>query len=150
MVGDGSYLMMNSELATSVMLGKKLIVVLQDNRGYGCINRLQQACGGAPFNNMLTDCLTGPQGLPDIDFAKHAESLGAIAEHVPNIAGLEAALARARAADRSYLIVIDTDDTRTTSEGGYWWEVAVPEVSERPQVQAARAAYEAAKMAQRS
>ena len=64
MVGDGSYLMMNSELATSVMLGAKLIVVLLDNRGYGCINRLQQACGGAPFNNLLDDCRQGPQGAP--------------------------------------------------------------------------------------
>ena len=63
-VGDGSYLMMNSEIATSVMLGAKLIVVLLDNRGYGCINRLQQACGGAPFNNLIDDCRQGPQGAP--------------------------------------------------------------------------------------
>jgi 3D-(3,5/4)-trihydroxycyclohexane-1,2-dione acylhydrolase (decyclizing) len=55
MVGDGSYLMMNSELATSVMLGLKLVVVLLDNRGYGCINRLQHATGGAGFNNLLAD-----------------------------------------------------------------------------------------------
>jgi hypothetical protein len=77
MVGDGSYLMMNSEIATSVMLGAKLIVVVLDNRGYGCINRLQQACGGAPFNNLLDDCVQGPEGAPDIDFAMHARALGA-------------------------------------------------------------------------
>ncbi|NIE88648.1 thiamine pyrophosphate-dependent enzyme, partial [Burkholderia sp. Tr-860] len=141
-VGDGSYLMMNSELATSVMLGAKLIVVVLDNRGYGCINRLQQACGGAPFNNMIEDCVQGPLGAPEIDFAAHARALGALAEHVDDVAALDAALERARAADRSYLICIDTDATRTTAEGGWWWEVAVPEVSSRPAVREARASYE--------
>jgi 3D-(3,5/4)-trihydroxycyclohexane-1,2-dione acylhydrolase (decyclizing) len=144
MVGDGSYLMMNSEIATSVMLDAKLIIVLLDNRGYGCINRLQQATGGAPFNNMLDDCLQGRHGVPHIDFAAHARSLGAIAEHVADIAGLEAAMERARAADRTYLISIDTDHTRTTEEGGVWWEVAVPEVSTREAVRDARAGYETA------
>ncbi len=142
MVGDGSYLMMNSEIATSVMLGKKLIIIVLDNRGYGCINRLQQACGNVPFNNMLVDCLQQGEGAPAIDFALHARSLGALSEHVDGIAGLEQALVRARAASRSYLICIDTDDTRTTEEGGCWWEVAVPEVSPQPGVQAARARYE--------
>ena len=56
MVGDGSYLMMNSELQTSVMLGRKLIVVLLDNSGFGCINRLQRACGGESFNNLIDQC----------------------------------------------------------------------------------------------
>ena len=142
MVGDGSYLMMNSEIATSVMLDKKLIIVVLDNRGYGCINRLQQACGNAPFNNMLADCLQAGEGAPQIDFALHAQSLGALSEHVDGIAGLEQALVRARAASRTYLICIDTDDTRTTAEGGCWWEVAVPEVSMQEGVRAARARYE--------
>ncbi|SFI10141.1 3D-(3,5/4)-trihydroxycyclohexane-1,2-dione hydrolase [Collimonas sp. OK307] len=149
MVGDGSYLMMNSEIATSVMLDKKLIIVVLDNRGYGCINRLQQACGGAPFNNMLEDCLQGQHGAPAIDFAAHAKSLGALAENVKTIAQLEAALQRARAADRTYLVCIDTDPTRTTEEGGCWWEVAVPEVSQRQQVQTARAEYEQARHSQK-
>ncbi|CDY73647.1 Epi-inositol hydrolase [Caballeronia glathei] len=142
MVGDGSYLMMNSELATSVMLGAKLIVVLLDNRGFGCINRLQQACGGAPFNNLIDDCRQGRQGAPAIDFAMHARALGAMAEHVANIGELEAAMQRARAADRSYLISIDTDPAWPTEEGGWWWEVAVPEVSEREGVRNARTEYE--------
>jgi 3D-(3,5/4)-trihydroxycyclohexane-1,2-dione acylhydrolase (decyclizing) len=144
MVGDGSYLMMNSEIATSVMLDAKLIIVLLDNRGYGCINRLQQATGSAPFNNMFDDCIQGGHGMPMIDFAAHARSLGAIAEHVADIAGLEAAMERARDADRTYLISIDTDHTRTTEEGGVWWEVAVPEVSTREAVRDARAGYETA------
>ncbi|PUA19753.1 3D-(3,5/4)-trihydroxycyclohexane-1,2-dione acylhydrolase (decyclizing) [Glaciimonas sp. PCH181] len=149
MVGDGSYLMMNSEIATSVMLDKKLIIVVLDNRGYGCINRLQQACGGAPFNNMLEDCLQGALGAPQIDFAAHARSLGAIAENVKSIPELEAAMQRARAADRTYLVCIDTDPKRTTEDGGCWWEVAVPEVSARASVQLAREQYEQAQLNQK-
>lgn len=149
MIGDGSYLMMNSEIATSVMLDKKLIIVVLDNRGYGCINRLQQACGGAPFNNMLEDCLQGPLGAPQIDFAMHARSLGALAENVGTIPELEAAMQRARAADRTYLVCIDTDPKRTTEDGGCWWEVAVPEVSARTSVQMAREQYEHAQLNQK-
>ncbi|HEY1607632.1 MAG TPA: 3D-(3,5/4)-trihydroxycyclohexane-1,2-dione acylhydrolase (decyclizing) [Paraburkholderia sp.] len=143
MVGDGSYLMMNSEIATSVMLGAKLIVVVLDNRGYGCINRLQQACGSAPFNNLFDDCAQGPLGAPRIDFAAHARSLGADAEHVANITELGAAMRRARAATRTSVIVIDTDPARSTDDGGWWWEVAVPEVSPRAAVRDARALYDA-------
>ncbi len=141
MLGDGSYLMLNNEIATSVMLDKKLIIVLLDNRGYGCINRLQQSCGGKPFNNMFEDCLQFGQGAPDIDFAANAASLGALSENVANIAALEAALKRARAADITYLICIETSDTRTTKEGGWWWEVAVPEQSPSESVRQARTAY---------
>ena len=142
MVGDGSYLMLNSEIATSVMLGLKLTIVLLDNRGYGCINRLQMGTGGANFNNLLRD--VRHETLPDIDFTAHAASLGAIAEKVRSIAGLEAALAKAKGNDRTTVIVIDTDPLISTEEGGAWWDVAVPEVSERPQVNAARRKYEEA------
>ena len=79
-IGDGSYLMMNSEIATSVMLGQKLIIVVNDNRGFGCINRLQQATGGAPFNNLLRDARH--EALPEVDFVAHARSLGAEAVKV--------------------------------------------------------------------
>ena len=142
MVGDGSYLMMNSEIATSVMLGAKLVVVVLDNRGFGCINRLQRATGGASFNNLLADAVH--ETMPEIDFAAHAASLGALAEKVAGVAELEAALVRARAADRTTVLVIDTDPMVVTEDGGHWWEVAVPEVSERAEVRAARAEYEAA------
>ncbi|MBX3560945.1 MAG: 3D-(3,5/4)-trihydroxycyclohexane-1,2-dione acylhydrolase (decyclizing) [Sphingomonas sp.] len=140
MVGDGSYLMMNSELATSVMMGAKLVVLLLDNRGFGCINRLQQGTGGAPFNNLLADARH--ETLPDIDFAAHAASLGAASEQVASIAELEQALDRAAASERSYVIVIETDPAISTAAGGAWWDVAVPEVSDRAEVRAARAAYE--------
>jgi 3D-(3,5/4)-trihydroxycyclohexane-1,2-dione acylhydrolase (decyclizing) len=141
MVGDGSYLMLNSEIATSVMLGLKLILVVLDNRGFGCINRLQKSVGAAPFNNLLAD--SRHEAMPEIDFAAHAASLGAASEKVDDIADLEAAMARAKASARTYVIVIDTDPDISTEAGGAWWDVAVPEVSERPAVGAARADYEA-------
>ncbi len=148
LVGDGSYLMMNSEIATAVMLGLKLVIVVLDNRGFGCINRLQRACGGSPFNNLLEDCVQAPGGAPAIDFAAHAAALGAHAENVATVAELEAALARARSATRTCVIAMRTDPHRTTEEGGVWWDVAVPEVSSRPAVQEARRAYERAKREQ--
>jgi 3D-(3,5/4)-trihydroxycyclohexane-1,2-dione acylhydrolase (decyclizing) len=143
LVGDGSYLMMNSEIATSVMLGLKLILVILDNRGFGCINRLQHATGGAGFNNLLADARHS--AMPQIDFAAHARSLGAESMKVDDVTGLEAALVAARAASSTFAIVIDTDPLASTEAGGTWWDVAVPEVSERAEVRAARAAYETAR-----
>ena len=147
LVGDGSYLMLNSEIATSVMLGRKLVVVVLDNGGYGCINRLQGETGGAPFNNLLRDAVH--ETLPAVDFAAHARSLGAEAEWAENLAALPAALDRARAARRTAVVAIRTDPMPTTDAGGHWWDVAVPEVSARPEVEAARARYEAALVRQR-
>jgi 3D-(3,5/4)-trihydroxycyclohexane-1,2-dione acylhydrolase (decyclizing) len=142
MVGDGSYLMMNSEIATSVMLGLKLTIVVLDNCGFGCINRLQKATGGAPFNNLLADARH--ESLPAVDFAAHAAALGAGAIRVEGVSALESALAQARAARKTMVIVIDTDPSPSTEAGGHWWDVAVPEVSDRPEVAAARRAYEKA------
>ncbi|RUW45843.1 3D-(3,5/4)-trihydroxycyclohexane-1,2-dione acylhydrolase (decyclizing), partial [Mesorhizobium sp. M8A.F.Ca.ET.021.01.1.1] len=122
MIGDGSYLMLNSEIATSVMLGLKLTIVLLDNRGFGCINRLQMATGGANFNNLLKD--SRHEILPDVDFAAHAASMGALSEKVSSIAGLETALAQAKKNDRTTVLVIDTDPLVSTDAGGHWWDVA--------------------------
>jgi 3D-(3,5/4)-trihydroxycyclohexane-1,2-dione acylhydrolase (decyclizing) len=80
-VGDGSYMMANSELATAVMRRKPFTVVLTDNRGYGCINRLQIKRGGAEFNNMYKD--SNVEAQPEIDFVAHAASMGAHAEKAP-------------------------------------------------------------------
>ena len=145
LVGDGSYLMLNSEIATSVMLGLKLTILLLDNGGFGCIDRLQRATGGAPFNNLLADC----GAAPGVDFRSHAASLGAAAEQVSSVAELEAALRRALAADRTSVVVIRTDPRVATAAGGHWWDVGVPEVSTRTEVQAARADYEMQRVAQR-
>ncbi len=147
MLGDGSYLMMNSEIATSVMMGHKIIVVLLDNRGFGCINRLQRATGGESFNNLLEHAKH--ETMPEIDFAAHARSMGAKAEKVASTSELEAAMGRARKADRTSVIVIDTDPYKTTEAGGFWWDVAVPEVSTRPKVRAARKSYEKSTTLQR-
>jgi 3D-(3,5/4)-trihydroxycyclohexane-1,2-dione acylhydrolase (decyclizing) len=147
MVGDGSYMMMNSELATSVMLGLKLNIVLLDNRGYGCINRLQMATGGANFNNLLKDSYH--EVMPEIDFRAHAEAMGAIAVKVSSIAELEQAIAESKKNDRTSVFVIDTDPLITTDAGGHWWDVAVPEVSTRSEVNKAHEAYVKARAAQR-
>ena len=138
LVGDGSYLMLNAELATSITLGQKLIVIVVNNRGFACINRLQVGTGTAAFNTMWQDA----QGMciPDIDFEAHAGSLGAIAEKVSSIEGLEQALRRARQSERTHVIVVDTDSTISTKDGGAWWDVAIPEVSTRGEVDAARTA----------
>jgi 3D-(3,5/4)-trihydroxycyclohexane-1,2-dione acylhydrolase (decyclizing) len=136
MVGDGSYLMLNSEIATSVMLGLKLTSWCSTTgasaASTGCSRRpavrLQQPAGAERAG-----------GPPRIDFAAHAAALGAAAEKVSGLAELEAAVARARAAPRSSVIVIDTDPAVSTAAGGHWWDVAVPEVSERDEVRKARA-----------
>ncbi|MFH1812309.1 MAG: 3D-(3,5/4)-trihydroxycyclohexane-1,2-dione acylhydrolase (decyclizing) [Pseudomonadota bacterium] len=146
LVGDGSYLMLNSEIATSVMLGLKLTIVVVDNHGFGCINRLQHGVGSGPFRNLWAD--SGGEA-PVIDFAAHARSLGAQAQKVDDIAGLEQALASARTSDHTTVIVIDADPRISTGEGGAWWEVAVAEVSERTSVREARQKYVQDKRRQR-
>ncbi len=137
LVGDGSYLMLNSEIATSIALGRKLIVVLLDNGGFGCIERLQASCGGDGYNNLFESSYETPESAPGIDFAAHAASLGALAEKVDGLDGLSPALERARNADRTSVIVIETDPAAATEAGGAWWDVPVAEVSDSPSVAAA-------------
>ncbi|WP_431298973.1 3D-(3,5/4)-trihydroxycyclohexane-1,2-dione acylhydrolase (decyclizing) [Tabrizicola sp. BL-A-41-H6] len=146
MIGDGSYMMANSELATAVMMGIPFTVVLTDNRGYGCINRLQQATGGAPFNNLLRDSYHVNEA--NLDFVAHARAMGANAVKVATIAELEAEMQKAKTATIPTVIVIDTDPMPGTGAGGTWWDVAVPEVSDRTEVTEARKAYEAGTKAQ--
>ncbi len=104
-----------------------------------------ECTGGEPFNNLLADYASV---APAIDFAAHAASLGAIAEHVQGLAELEAALQRAFAAERTSVVVLRTDPRIATAAGGGWWDVGVPEVSARPSVLAARADYEVQRAAQ--
>ena len=134
LVGDGSYLMLNSEIATSVALGLKLVIVVLDNRGFGCIDRLQRACGGAPYNNLLGT-------TPAIDFVAHARALGADASAAGSESELEAALERALAASRTSVVVIETDPAKSTTAGGAWWDVPIAEVSGNEAVRRARAEY---------
>ncbi len=148
LVGDGSYLMLNSELATSVMLGHKMIVVVLDNRGFSCINRLQNATGNPSFNNLLKDCQSDDDGHPEVNFAQHAKSLGANSEKVESIQELASALSRARLSSKSYLISLVTDSHKISPEGGCWWDVAVPEVSSNADGDKIYQAYKKAKTKQ--
>lgn len=107
MVGDGSYMMANSELATAVMMGQKITIVVTDNRGFGCINRLQMATGGAEFNNLLDH--SSHVNPSHIDFAAHAGAMGADTKKVGSIRELEEALAETRNSPRTTVVIIDTD-----------------------------------------
>lgn len=138
LVGDGSYLMMNSELATSVASGHPLLVVLADNRGYGCIHRLQRATAGETHNNLLEDSFAEDAR---VDFVAHARALGADALKVEGVAALEAAVAKAKGAKRTTVIVIETDPHSGTAAGGAWWNVPVAEVSGDARVREAHAAW---------
>ena len=139
MVGDGSYMMANSELATAAMISVNFTVVITDNRGFGCINRLQMGAGGAEFNNLFDHSYH--VNTPKMDFAEHAVSMGGTGVHVSSIAELETALAKRGEINGPYVIVIDTDPYPCTPFGGYWWDVVVPEVSERAEVNKAREVY---------
>ena len=142
LVGDGSYLMLNSEIATSVALGQKLIIVVLDNRGFGCINRLQTSCGGEGYNNLLDSSYDGADTAPDIDFVAHARALGALAEKADDLDALNAAFENARGADQTYVVVIDTDPVAATEAGGAWWDVPVAEVSDSKSVDEASRNYQ--------
>ena len=141
-VGDGSYMMMNSELATAVMMGRKIIVVVCDNQGYGCIDNLQRSAGSPGFNNMFED--TVHETLPAIDFVAHARSMGADAMHADSMDALESALQAARASKNSTVVSVAVRRSGHGHLGGAWWDVAVPAVSGLASVNEARAAYEAA------
>jgi len=140
MVGDGSWLMMSSEIATAVSEGVRLTVVLIDNHGFGSIGGLSRSLGSDGFG-------TGYEQR--VDFAANAASLGAICERAATVAELEAALGRARDADRTSVIVVECDASRGVGSYESWWDVPVAEVSEMPAVQRARAGYERERERQR-
>jgi 3D-(3,5/4)-trihydroxycyclohexane-1,2-dione acylhydrolase (decyclizing) len=144
-VGDGSYLMLNSELYSATLTGDRLVVILCDNGGYAVIHRLQVGQGGAAYNNMLEDVRPG---FAPVDWVAHAASLGCHAERVGTVAELEDAFERARGAERTTVIVIGTVPHDWTP-GGAFWEVGVPEVSSRPEVREARKRLVEGKQAQR-
>jgi 3D-(3,5/4)-trihydroxycyclohexane-1,2-dione acylhydrolase (decyclizing) len=145
-VGDGSYLMLNSELYSSVRTGQKLIVILCDNGGYAVIERLQVGQGGRPFNNMLGDVRR--DDWPKVDWVAHARSLGCEAVGVRTVGELGEAFTRAREADRTTVIAIETAPQAWT-ESEAFWEVGVPEVSHRTEIVEARRRLDEAKARQR-
>jgi 3D-(3,5/4)-trihydroxycyclohexane-1,2-dione acylhydrolase (decyclizing) len=131
LVGDGTYMMMNSDIYSTVLTGHKLIVVLCDNGGYAVINRLQNFKGGASFNNLIRDCRVKEPFA--VDFAKHAESMGAATRRVESLADLAQAMDWAKTTDRTTVITI-VSDAFTWTPGDAWWDVGVPQVSERQAV----------------
>lgn len=144
-VGDGSYLMLNSELYSSTLAGDRLIVVLCDNGGYAVIHRLQVGQGGTAYNNMLDDVRPG---YAPVDWVAHARALGCHAESAGSAAELEEAFARAKAADRTTVIVVSTA-AHDWTPGGAFWEVGVPAVTPRAEVREAHERLVEGKRAQR-
>jgi 3D-(3,5/4)-trihydroxycyclohexane-1,2-dione acylhydrolase (decyclizing) len=147
LVGDGSYLMLNSDIYASVLSGKKFILVVLDNAGYAVIERLQVGKGGRSYNNMLRDS-RGPGSDVRVDFRAHAEALGARAVAVRSSDELAAALADARTHDRTSVIVVEAREGDWTP-GGAFWQVGIPETSELPAVREARSEMDAGLVNQR-
>ena len=148
MVGDGSYMMLPMDIYSSVLSGHKMIVVVCDNAGYAVINRLQEGQGGAGFNNLYKDCRIPNNNWQPVDFVQNAKSMGADAEQVHTANELTEAFKRAKASDNTYVISIAVQQHAWTDSDA-WWEVGVPEVSPRKQVNDARDELEKAKQNQR-
>ncbi len=147
--GDGSYLLMNSDIYSSVLTGKKLIALILDNGGFAVINKLQNNTGNESFNNLIADCPTVPAPFA-IDFESHARAMGANAETVQNPGELAEAFKRAQSADKTSVIVMKVDAYEGwTTEGHTWWEVGTPQISTRPKVRAAHLEVESARARQR-
>jgi len=147
--GDGSYLLMNSDIYSSVLTGKKLIILVLDNGGFAVINKLQNNTGNTSFNNLIEDCNIAVAPFA-VDFENHARAMGAEAETVANPAELANAFKRAKAADKTYLIVMRVDAHEGwTQEGHTWWEVGLPEVSRRAEINDARDAASVGRKRQR-
>ena len=136
MIGDGTYMMMNSDIYSSVLSGHKMIVIVPDNGGFAIINRLQNFKGGASFNNLIKDSRVKEPF--SVDFAKHAESMGALARKVETLSELDEAMKWAQGNDRTTVITL-MSDAFAWVPGDADWDVGVPEVSERSEVNAARA-----------
>jgi 3D-(3,5/4)-trihydroxycyclohexane-1,2-dione acylhydrolase (decyclizing) len=153
MVGDGSYLMLHTEIVTSIQEGRKIVIVLLDNGGFGCIRGLQMANGTPSFGTELRfrDEATGQAigATVPVDFARNAESLGALAIHVRNERELRHALEQAKQADRTTLISIAVPIDVQVPGFESWWDVPVAEVTDQPSVEAARDAYEEKRKKQR-
>ena len=147
--GDGSYMLMNSDIYSSVLTGKKLIVLVLDNGGFAVINKLQNNTGNESFNNLIADCPTVAEPF-SVDFVAHAASMGANAEKVSNFVELEEAFARAKTASKTSVIVMDVDPyDGWTTEGHTWWEVGTPQVSDHARVREAHQDWESSRSKQR-
>lgn len=149
MLGDGTYMMMNSDIYSAVLTGHKMVVIVCDNGGFAVINRLQQAKGVPGFNNLLADCrIQNPDNPLHVDFVMHAQAMGARAVQAASLADLESAMKDALAHDGVTVINIVSDAWKWVP-GDADWDVGVPEISTLESVRAARAAQEKIREAQR-
>ncbi|MEO0930673.1 MAG: thiamine pyrophosphate-dependent enzyme, partial [Pseudomonadota bacterium] len=147
--GDGSYLLMNSDIYSSVLTRKKLIILVLDNGGFAVINKLQNNTGNESFNNLIVDTPTATSPFA-VDFEAHAAAMGATAETVANPAELGDAFKRAKASDKTYVICMKVDPYQGwTDQGHAWWEVGTPHVSGSAKVTAAHKDWEASRSKQR-
>ena len=148
-VGDGSYLIQNSDIYSSVLTGKKLIVIICDNGGFAVINKLQNNTGNVSFATLIKDSRLAVEPFA-VDFVMHAKSMGAFGEDVSSIKELKDAFLRARKADRTYVISLKTDPYEGwTAEGHAWWEIGIPEVSDSIDIRKAREDIERGRLKQR-
>jgi 3D-(3,5/4)-trihydroxycyclohexane-1,2-dione acylhydrolase (decyclizing) len=148
-VGDGSYLMLNSDIYSSVLTGKKLIILVLDNGGFAVINKLQNNTGNESFNNLIKDCPTVPKPFL-VNFEAHAKSMGALAETVQNPTELIAAFKRAQRADQTSVIVMEVDPYVGWTEGGHsWWEVGTSHITDSDKVRQSHLGLEAGRSKQR-
>ena len=147
--GDGSYLMLNSDIYSSVLSNKKIIALVLDNGGFAVINKLQNNTGNESFNNLIEDCPTITEPFA-VDFQAHAASMGALAETVSNPAELGEAFKRAQDADRTTVIVMKVDPYEGwTTEGHAWWEVGTPHITDNSKVHEAHVDWESSRSRQR-
>jgi len=151
MVGDGSWLMMSSELVTAVAEGIKLVVVLIVNHGFASIGNLSESVGaerfGTAYRYRTKSGLDGAT-LP-VDLAANAASLGAQVLRASTREELASALASARAAESTTVVVVETDPLVPAPDSASWWDVPVAEVATRPAALAAREHYETDRSRQR-
>ncbi len=147
--GDGSYLLMNCDIYSSVLSEKKLIILVLDNGGFAVINKLQNNVGAESFNNLIADCPTIPSPFA-VDFAAHAASMGAHSETVASPGELAEAFKRAQASDKTYVIAMQVDPYEGwTAEGHTWWEVGTPQVSDKDSIKSAHKEVEDGRKRQR-
>ncbi|MDC1348087.1 3D-(3,5/4)-trihydroxycyclohexane-1,2-dione acylhydrolase (decyclizing) [Amylibacter sp.] len=149
LTGDGSYLLMNSDIYSSVLTQKKMIVLVLDNGGFAVINKLQNNTGNESFNNLIADTPTAVNQVR-VDFEAHAKSLGALSETVQSPSGLADAFLRAKSAKQTYVIVMKVDAyDGWTTEGHTWWEVGTPHVSDNDKINKAHKEWESTRARQR-
>ncbi len=147
--GDGSYMLMNSDIYSSVLTEKKLIVLVLDNGGFAVINKLQNNTGNESFNNLIADTPTATRKV-SVDFEAHAKSMGADAETVSSPTELEAAFGRAKDATNTYVICMKVDPYEGwTTEGHAWWEVGTPHITSSDKVRDAHVDWESSRDKQR-